>query len=81
MTPGMRLTVGTIAVAKKSARKGPKPNPAGRRDALVTFKCYRAYKDWLADYADSKRVTPAQLIDLSLLRMAESEGHPQPPKR
>jgi len=66
------------AVAKK---RGPKPKTEGKREFLISFKCTETYKDWLTEYAESKRVTATQIIDMALAAMAEQEGFKSPPKR
>jgi hypothetical protein len=67
------------AVAKK--KTGPKPTPLGPREDLIAIKCRKAYKEWVVEYARSKRTTPSQLIDQALVKSAEADGFKLPPER
>lgn len=79
MTATVRAPNGRLPVAKK--KTGPPPKPEGRRDAIITMKCWRAYKLWVEEFARSKRTTPSQLIDMALIRMAEADGFKAAPER
>lgn len=68
-------------VAKKRSKPGPKPTPDGPREALIAMKCRPEYKDWVQRFADQNRVTPSQLLDIALVRLAAEQGFEAPPKR
>lgn len=71
----------TVAKAKDKKKPGPKPTEEGPKGALIALKCRQSYKDWVNEYARSRRTTPSQLIDQALVKMAEADGFKQPPER
>ena len=44
-------------------------------------KMTTAFRDWLADVADSERVTTVQLIEKAVVEYAEQRKHPIPAPR
>jgi hypothetical protein len=72
------LTTTSIMTRKKP---GPKPNPEGPREDLIAIKCRSEYKTWVKSMAKKRRVTPSQLVDIALARMAEQDGDEPPPER
>lgn len=72
----------TAAVAKKKgAKTGPKPSAEGPRKSMVALKCRDGWKEWLIRYAKSQRVTPSQIIDIAVAKMAAEDGFETPPER
>jgi hypothetical protein len=62
-------------------KPGPKPNPEGPRKSLIAVKCRAEYKAWVVRLAKQRRITPSQLVDIALTRMAEQDGDVPPPER
>jgi hypothetical protein len=71
--------LGVATVAKK--KTGPKPSAEGPRNALIAIKCRKAYKDWVAEFARTERLTPSQIVDMGLVALAEKRGFRPPPER
>lgn len=68
-------------VTKKTSKRGAKPNPEGRRDALIAVKCWAEYKAWVAEFAKSQRMTPSALIDTALVELARARAFREAPER
>lgn len=69
------------AVGVMAKKTGPKPNPEGARTALIAVKCRPIYKAWIVQLAKKRRVTPSQLVDIALAKLAELDGEEPPPER
>jgi hypothetical protein len=48
---------------------------------VIVLKCRKAYKQWLGEFADDERDTPAGLMDKALVLLAEKLGFEPPPHR
>jgi hypothetical protein len=59
---------------KKTARP---PAANDRKTIAVTIKGSRAWKDWIDGLADHCRLDVAKVIDLAVVRFAETEGYDQ----
>lgn len=68
-------------VAKKTSKRGAKPNPEGPRDALIAVKCRSDYKDWFSRFAAKERETPSSLFDKAVVAYAKLKGFEAPPER
>lgn len=68
-------------MAKKKSDPGNVPPAEEQREELIAVRCKRSYKNWLLRFAKSKRTTPSQLVDLSLMMLAKTEGFELPPER
>jgi hypothetical protein len=69
---------------KKAAPKKPgRPRtPDSIAMTSLGIRCTEAWKQWLQDYANSRRKVMADLIDEAIEEHAEKRGYkPPPPKR
>ena len=67
-------------MAKKKAAPKPKPAAAVRKN-IISIRGTADWRDWLADYAASRRVPTTSLIDQVLAESAKRDGFRPPPDR
>jgi hypothetical protein len=76
-------------MAKKKASQPKASEPATRRKApepvirknVISIRGTEEWRDWLIDYASSRRVPVTSLIDQVLAEAAKRDGFTPPPER
>jgi hypothetical protein len=66
------------AKSRRKAQAAPEPAEKGLR---FNLRMNSDWRDWCADYAETRRVSVATLIDHALAALAKADGHAPPPKR
>jgi predicted transcriptional regulator len=68
-----------VMAKKKGSTKSP---DGGARVTTVAVRASEAWKEWVDQLADYKRLTVADVIDQALVKYARDEGFPEAaPKR
>lgn len=69
------------ALAVMAKKTGPKPNPGGRKSAILAVKCTEEFKTWVEEFARQERISVPIAVELGLVELAKSRGHELPPLR
>lgn len=71
------------APEREPRRKMGAPTLPPEESKMTHFhmRCRNEYREWMKDFADQTRVTPAILIDQALMALALERGFEPPPRR
>jgi hypothetical protein len=68
-----------LMAKKKAPPRQPVPEPV--RKNIISVRGTEEWRDWLAEYASSRRVPVTSLIDQVLAEAAKRDGFRLPPER